>query len=98
MKLLRGYTAKAGGSIFLLACCAASLLARMKPEEKVRQLDLYAGTPALMSAHTDDTHATKDAAFLPEKAEKLWGDLGAVTEVLEGRLISLLSAGLETAQ
>jgi beta-glucosidase len=109
MTLLRGYTAKAGGSIFLLACCAASislwarngagqsgsdvvpvykqpgapieariqdLLGRMKPEEKVRQLDLYAGAPALMSAHTDDTHAAKDAAFLPEKAEKLWGDLG----------------------
>ena len=49
---------------------------RMKPEEKVRQLDLYAGAPALMSGHTDDTHAAKDAVFLPEKAEALWGDLG----------------------
>lgn len=52
------------------------LMGRMKPEEKVRQLDLYAGAPALMSRHTDDTHAAKDAVFLPEKAEALWGDLG----------------------
>ncbi len=52
------------------------LMARMKPEEKVRELDLYAGAPALMSRHTDDTHAAKDAVFLPEKAEALWGDLG----------------------
>jgi beta-glucosidase len=52
------------------------LMHRMKPEEKVRQLDLYAGAPALMSRHTDDTHAAKDATFLPEKAEALWGDLG----------------------
>jgi beta-glucosidase len=52
------------------------LMGRMKPEEKVRQLDLYAGAPALMSKHTDDTHAAKDAVFLPEKAEALWGDFG----------------------
>jgi beta-glucosidase len=52
------------------------LMGRMKPEEKVRQLDLYAGAPALMSKHTDDTHAAKDAVFLPEKAEALWGGLG----------------------
>ena len=52
------------------------LIGRMTPEEKVRQLDLYAGAPALMSGHTDDTHAAKDAVFLPEKAEALWGDLG----------------------
>jgi len=52
------------------------LMGRMKPEEKVRQLDLYAGAPALVSRHTDDTHAAKDAVFLPEKAEALWGDLG----------------------
>ena len=52
------------------------LMGRMKPEEKMRQLDLYAGAPALMSAHTDDTHAAKDAVFLTEKAEALWGDLG----------------------
>jgi len=52
------------------------LMGRMKPEEKVRQLDLYAGAPALMSGHTDDTHAVKDAVFLPEKAAALWSDLG----------------------
>ena len=52
------------------------LMHRMTPEEKVRQLDLYAGAPALMSKHTDDTHAAKDAVFLPEKAEALWGNLG----------------------
>ena len=52
------------------------LMQRMTPEEKVRQLDLYAGAPALMSGHTDDTHAAKDAVFLPEKAEALWGNLG----------------------
>lgn len=52
------------------------LMHRMTPEEKVRQLDLYAGAPALMSSHTDDTHAAKDAVFLPEKAEALWGNLG----------------------
>ncbi len=52
------------------------LMHRMTPEEKVRQLDLYAGAPALMSRHTDETHAAKDAIFLPEKAEALWGNLG----------------------
>ena len=52
------------------------LMHRMTPAEKVRQLDLYAGAPALMSRHTDDTHAAKDAVFLPEKAEALWGNLG----------------------
>ncbi|GGG84157.1 beta-glucosidase [Edaphobacter dinghuensis] len=52
------------------------LMHRMTPEEKVRQLDLYAGAPALMSSYTDDTHAAKDAVFLPEKAEALWGNLG----------------------
>jgi beta-glucosidase len=52
------------------------LMQRMTLEEKVRQLDLYAGAPVLMSRHTDDTHAAKDAVFLPEKAEALWGSLG----------------------
>jgi Beta-glucosidase-related glycosidases len=52
------------------------LMRRMTPAEKVRQLDLYAGAPALMSSHTDETHAAKDAVFLPEKAEALWGNLG----------------------
>jgi beta-glucosidase len=48
----------------------------MTLEEKVRQLDMYAGAPAIMSSHTDDTHAAADAIFLPEKAQVLWGDLG----------------------
>ena len=52
------------------------LLRRMTLEEKVRQLDMYAGAPAIMSSHTDDTHAAADAIFLPEKAQGLWGDLG----------------------
>jgi beta-glucosidase len=52
------------------------LLRRMSLEEKVRQLDMYAGAPAIMSSHTDDTHAAADAIFLPEKAQVLWGDLG----------------------
>src|SRR5258708_6797749 len=52
------------------------LMARMKPEEKVRQLDLYAGAAALVSRHTDDTHAALDAVFLPEKAQSLWSNLG----------------------
>lgn len=52
------------------------LMHRMTPAEKVRQLDLYAGAPALMSSHIDETHAAKDAVFLPEKAEALWGNLG----------------------
>ena len=52
------------------------LLRRMTPEEKVRQLDMYAGVPALMSQHSDSTHATADAVFLPDKAQELWGTLG----------------------
>lgn len=53
------------------------LLRRMTLEEKVRQLDMYSGATAIVSAHTDSTHATHDAAFLPEKAQQLWGELGA---------------------
>jgi len=52
------------------------LMGRMTPAEKVRQLDMYSGAQALMSKHTDDTHAAKDAVFLPEKAEALWGTFG----------------------
>ena len=48
----------------------------MTLEEKVRQLDMYAGATGIMSRHTDDTHAAADADFLPEKAQALWGDLG----------------------
>lgn len=52
------------------------LLSRMTLEEKVRQLDLYSGATAIVSAHTDDTHAALDASFVPDKAKALWGTLG----------------------
>ena len=52
------------------------LLDRTKLEENVRQCDLYAGAPAIMSEHADDTHAAKDSVFLPEKAEALWSEFG----------------------
>jgi beta-glucosidase len=52
------------------------LLRRMTLEEKARQLDMYSGARYIVESHTDDTHATPDAAFLPEKAQRLWGDLG----------------------
>jgi beta-glucosidase len=48
----------------------------MTLEEKVRQLDLYSGATALMDKHDDGTHAAQDAAFLPGKAQAMWGDLG----------------------
>jgi beta-glucosidase len=52
------------------------LLARMTLEEKVRQLDLYSGALTLVDKHSDETHATSDAMFLPNKAQALWGSLG----------------------
>lgn len=52
------------------------LLRRMTIEEKVRQLDMYSGAVPLMSQHSDSTHATQDAVFLPDSARALWGDLG----------------------
>jgi hypothetical protein len=52
------------------------LMQRMTLEEKVRQLDMYAGVPALMSQHSDSTHATADAVFLPDKGQQIWGTLG----------------------
>ena len=52
------------------------LLRQMTLEEKARQLDMYSGARYIVESHTDDTHATRDAAFLPEKAQRLWGDLG----------------------
>ena len=52
------------------------LLRRMTLEEKARQLDLYSAATALVDKHTDETHAALDAAFLPDKAESLWGSLG----------------------
>ncbi len=52
------------------------LLRRMTIEEKVRQLDMYSGARYIVSTHTDDTHAALDAAFLPDRAQSLWGNLG----------------------
>jgi beta-glucosidase len=52
------------------------LISRMTPEEKARQLDMYSSAREIMSAHTDETHAAPDAAFVPEKAQSIWGDLG----------------------
>jgi beta-glucosidase len=52
------------------------LLSRMTLDEKVRQLDLYSGATALVDQHTDETHATPAAHFLPGKAQEMWGDLG----------------------
>jgi beta-glucosidase len=52
------------------------LLRRMTLEEKVRQLDMYSGATAIVDKHSDDTHATADAVFLPERGELLWGSLG----------------------
>lgn len=52
------------------------LIGRMTLEEKVRQLDLYSGATAIVDRHSDDTHATREALFVPEKAQALFGDLG----------------------
>ena len=52
------------------------LLRRMTLEEKVRQLDMYAGAKDIVDRHTDDTHAAADAVFLPEKAHSELGNLG----------------------
>jgi beta-glucosidase len=52
------------------------LMRRMTIEEKVRQLDMYSGASALMSQHSDSTHAAPDAVFLPQRARSLWGGLG----------------------
>lgn len=52
------------------------LLSRMTLEEKARQLDLYTAATTIVDKHSDETHATADAVFLPAKAEALWGTLG----------------------
>jgi len=52
------------------------LLNRMTLEEKVRQLDLYASVGTLEDKHTGKDHVALDAAFLPAKAQEMWGDLG----------------------
>jgi beta-glucosidase len=53
------------------------LLGRMTVEEKARQLDLYAAAAVLEDKHTGKDHVALDAAFLPEKAQQMWGNLGA---------------------
>lgn len=52
------------------------LVNRMTPEEKARQLDMYAGVPDLVDKAIDKTHAAPDARFQPSTAEKLFGRLG----------------------
>jgi beta-glucosidase len=52
------------------------LLQRMTLEEKVRQLDLYAGIGVFDGDRNDNTHISPSAAFSPAKAEQLWSDLG----------------------
>jgi beta-glucosidase len=52
------------------------LLKRMTLEEKARQLDLYAAAGTLEDKHTGKDHVAADAAFLPDKAERMWGSLG----------------------
>ncbi|HTW80071.1 MAG TPA: glycoside hydrolase family 3 N-terminal domain-containing protein [Terracidiphilus sp.] len=52
------------------------LLRRMTPEEKARQLDLYAAAGTLEDKHTGKDHVALDAAFLPDKAQEMWGSLG----------------------
>jgi beta-glucosidase len=38
---------------------------------------MYSGATGIMSGHNDSTHAAPDAVFVPEKAQQLWGSLGA---------------------
>lgn len=52
------------------------LLRRMTVEEKARQLDLYAAAGTLEDKHTGKDHVAPDAAFLPDKAQALWGNVG----------------------
>lgn len=53
------------------------LLSRMTLEEKVRQLDFYAGA-ATLAGHNDekDPQAAIAENFRPANAQKLWGNLG----------------------
>lgn len=55
------------------------LLGRMTVAEKARQLDLYDGSKALMEKADlrDHTHAKPEAPFVPQRAEKAFGTLGA---------------------
>jgi beta-glucosidase len=54
----------------------SDLLARMTPEEKARQLDMYRGDTNMIDKAVNDTHSAEDAVMPPDKAEKMWGDLG----------------------
>jgi beta-glucosidase len=49
------------------------LLSRMTLEEKARQLDLYASAGVLENKPSGTDHVALDAAFLPDKAEAMWG-------------------------
>jgi len=52
------------------------LLERMTINEKVRQLDLYAGAKTLVDIRLDGTHAAPVATFQPQQAQELFGSLG----------------------
>ena len=52
------------------------LLKRMTLEEKARQLDLYTAAGAFDGKPRDETHVAAEAAFLPDKAQEMWGSLG----------------------
>ncbi|HEY1580172.1 MAG TPA: glycoside hydrolase family 3 N-terminal domain-containing protein [Terracidiphilus sp.] len=53
-----------------------NLLRQMTAQEKVRQLDFYAGATDLMSSYSDKTHAGPDASFVSAKAQALFGTEG----------------------
>jgi beta-glucosidase len=52
------------------------LLGRMTLQEKARQLDLYAAARTLEQKQPREEHVALDAAFLPDNAQAMWGDLG----------------------
>ncbi len=52
------------------------LLGRMTLQEKVRQLDMYAGARSLIDLRIDRTHAAPNGVFQPQQAQKEFGDLG----------------------
>jgi beta-glucosidase len=56
----------------------ANLLGRMTVEEKACQLDMYSGRNSLLTADElfGKTRARPDALFVPERAEKAFGNLG----------------------
>lgn len=52
------------------------LMGRMTLQEKVRQLDMYAGARSLIDLRIDHTHAAPNGVFQPQLAQKQFGDLG----------------------